>query len=96
MTEVAFTSMIAAVGLPGFLLFVGYKLALRYGFFDRDDGQASAAALDKLSEKIDRMTDKMSGQLAAAQKESEREFRGLRDRMTRVETILEERSDRHR
>lgn len=86
MTEADFGSMIAAVGVPGFLLFIGYKLAVKYRFFDpepvrRDD---VASKLDKLSDKID-----------AATRASEGEFRTMRDRMTRVETVLEERRGRN-
>lgn len=86
MADGEISGLIAAIGVPGFLLFVGYKLAVKYGFFDKDEGSKGSDILKKL--------DKLSDKIDANHKDAEGEFRGMRDRLTRVETVLEERRGR--
>lgn len=81
MSDTDWGGIVAAFGPVGGLAIAVIIALSRTDFLKRDDGVMRK--LDSLSDKID-----------AGRKENEAEFRGVRDRLTTVETISKEQARR--
>lgn len=75
MTEADFAAIIKAFGVPGSLIALFFYIAVKTNLFKLDDPSRN----DVLDE------------IRGMRKDTESEFRSLRDRITKVETILDER-----
>lgn len=93
MGEADFTGMITAVGVPGFLLFVGYKLALKYGFFDRDHPAPPREVMDKL-DKMDSTAHEMNARLIRIEERQEYHSHRLNN-LEQIRGASERTSSRH-